>query len=119
MKKFLSIITVSSLVIPFCLAGFLADINLSWQPNPASEFVTKYVVYQAKAPSTNFVAVVTATGTNFARVRVTSPGTYQFRVSAVNGVGESDLSQGVQVPNIPPTIPTNVSVISVTATNTP
>jgi len=97
--------------------SFIADITLSWNPNPAQEFVTRYLVYQAKLPSTNFVPVVTATGTNVAKVRVTSVGTYQFRVTAINGVGESGQSATVQVPDIMPTIPTNVSVISVTVTN--
>lgn len=119
MRKFLSIVAVSLLTISTCLGGFIADISLSWKTNPDGEFITKYVVYQAKAPSTNFAAVVSTTGTNFAKVRVTSTGTYQFKVSAVNGIGESGLSQAVQVPNVAPSIPTNITVISVTVTNTP
>ena len=117
MKKILSIIAVTLLSVSICLSGFIADIGLSWDNNPGIEFVSKYIVYQAKPPATNFVPVLTVTGTNAAKVRVTSTGTYQFKVSAVNGVGESGLSQAVQVPNVMPTIPTNVLVISVTVTN--
>ena len=100
-------------------AGFSADIGITWKENPASEFITKYVVYQAKLPATNFVAAITVVGTNFGKVRVTTPGTYQFKVSAFNGLGESPLSLAVQVPNIPATAPTNVAIISLVVSNTP
>jgi len=117
MKKILSLIVVTLLSISICLSGFIGDIGLSWNNNPGIDFVSKYMVYQAKLPSTNFVPVITVIGTNTVKVRVTSTGTYQFKVSAVNGVGESGLSQAVQVPNVMPTIPTNILVISVTVTN--
>lgn len=119
MKKILTSIFVVLATTSLCFAGFIADIGISWKENPANEFVTKYTIYQAKLPSTNFVPVVSALATNVAKVRVTSVGTYLFKVSAVNGLGESGLSQGVQVPNVSPSIPTNVAVFSVTVTNTP
>lgn len=100
-------------------AGFSADIGITWKENPAAEFITKYVVYQAKLPATNFTAVITVVGTNFGKVRVITPGTYQFKVSAFNGLGESPLSAAVQVPNIPATAPTNIAIISLVVSNTP
>jgi hypothetical protein len=107
------------LTATIALAGFTADVGITWKPNPVNEFVTKYVVYQAKLPSTNFVAAITVVGTNFGRVRVLSPGTYQFKVSAFNGLGESPKSDAVQVPNVLATPPTNVTIISLVISNTP
>ncbi len=114
MKKLLIILTSLLLVSTVFAASFVADITLSWQPNPPEQFITKYLVYQAKLPSTNFVAVVTAAGTtNSCRVRVTSAGTYQFKITAVNGAGESGFSALAQYPTVAPTVPTNVIVTSI------
>ncbi len=101
--------TILSTILTFITAAafaFTADIYLQWNANPAFEGVTKYVIYQAKAPSTNFVAAVTAIGTNSARVRVTSAGTYSYRVSAFNSFGESVPSTNVPVNIGSITVPT-------------
>lgn len=75
----------------------VSDIYLTWNANPPIEGVTKYLIYQAKSPSTNFIPVVTASNTNVAKVRVTSVGTYEYKVSAINGNGESPLSSSISV----------------------
>jgi hypothetical protein len=116
MKKITTIIGVLLVTTFVAQAAFIADIWLSWTNNPSIEFVDKYIVYQAKLPSTNFTAAVTVS-TNAAKVRVTSPGTYQFKVTAVNGVGESPKSAAVQVPQISPTTPSTPVVTSITVTN--
>jgi hypothetical protein len=114
MKKILNIIIVLILTVSVCF-GYSVDIWLGWKSNPTEELVTKYIIYQAKLPSTNFIPVVTVAGTtNAGKVRITSPGTYQFKVLAVNGVGSSGLSDEVQVPDVFPSIPTNFSFLSIT-----
>ena len=89
------------------------DISLRWSNNPPIQMVSKYIVHQATGTSTNFIPVVTANGTNFAKVRVNSPNTYKFKIQAVNGVTNSPLSSFVQVPQVPPTTPAEPEVLSI------
>jgi hypothetical protein len=89
------------------------DISLRWTPNPPAQMVTKYIVFQAIGTNLNFVPVVTAVGTNFAKVRVNAPGLYQYKIWAVNGVTNSPLSESVQVPKDAPSTPPQPEVISV------
>ena len=55
MKKTLFVIATIAFLTTTVLA---TDLWLTWKPNPSSEMVTSYVIEQAKAPSTNFVQVV-------------------------------------------------------------
>jgi hypothetical protein len=110
MKKLL---TLSLLfMVALSVQAFYADIFLSWNNNPPAEFVQKYIVYQQKG--TNFVSVVTATGTNTAKVRVSAPGTYVFKVGAVNEIGSGPISSNsvsvkVGTPVSIPTAPTGIT----------
>lgn len=88
------------------------DVSFSWKSNAPLQMVTKYVIYQAKAPSTNFIPVFTSVS-NTAKIRVTGSGTYDFKILAVNGVGESPLTLPVRIPNIAATTPEEFKVLSI------
>lgn len=121
MKKLFVLGLTLLMLISSTYAAFLGKVNLTWNPNPSNEFVTKYVVYQV-VNGTNYIPQVTATGTNFATVNVTSPGTYTYAVAAFNANGQSGYSSSVTTnvfPSSPASIPTGLNVISVTVTNTP
>lgn len=109
---FLSVFTVISAF------AFTADIQIQWTPNPASDGVTNYFIYQAKAPATNYTKVVTVGNTNSAKVRVTSPGSYSFVVTAANTNAEGPKSLPVtgNIVNTLPSAPTNVTILNVTIT---
>jgi hypothetical protein len=100
-----------SLMLSATMAFGGADIILTWSNNPPNEFIEKYIVYQATGTtSTNYVAVVTAVATNFAKIHVTSTAnTYKFKVQAVNGMGVSALSTNVQIPTVAPSQPGGLS----------
>lgn len=104
MKKFLSI----SLTLLFLSsATFAADFWFTWKHNPTNEFVTSYVIEQSKAPSTNFVAIVTVPGTtNVGVVKGLTAGTYKFRLVAKNGAGTSQPSSELSYPTNAPSVPT-------------
>lgn len=121
MKKFLVSSLLSLLLVSTTYAAFLGKVTLGWNSNPSNEFVTKYVVYQV-VNNTNYIAQVTATGTNVATVNVTAPGTYTYAVAAFNANGQSAYSSKVSTnvfPSLPASTPTGVNVISVTVTNSP
>lgn len=113
MRKFL--ITLLLFVSVVLNAQNFADVFLTWSNNHPSQFVSKYIIYQATGDtSTNYVPVVTVTGTNVAKVRVNSTTTsYGFKVAAQNGVGISALSDATRVPTNSPTTPTNLSVLKI------
>jgi hypothetical protein len=113
MRKFLTTVLTLMGFVGIVMADSY-DINLRWTPNPPVQMVTKYIVHQAIGSPTNvFVPVVTAFGTNFAKVRVNSAGLYFYKVQAVNGVTNSPLSEAVQVPKDAPSTPPQPEVISV------
>jgi predicted phage tail protein len=116
MKKMFGIVGILLTTVLVAQSAFIADVWLTWSNNPSAEFVEKYIVYQAKLPSTNFIAAVTVT-TNVARVRLTQTGTYQFKVTAINGVGESPKSESVQIPKMSPSTPSTPIVTSIIITN--
>lgn len=60
------------------------DAYVSWDANPLSENVYKYVVYMAKSPATNFTAAITVTNGTAGIVRGITPGFYSFFVTAFN-----------------------------------
>lgn len=113
MKKFFIVLLLS--LASIAASQTVADVYLTWANNPAIEFVSKYVVYQATGDtSSNYVPVVTVTGTNFAKIRVNSTTTtYKFKVMAVNGAGNAPLSEFVKVPTNAPTATTNLSILKV------
>lgn len=114
MKKFVSILVTSMIVL--ILSSIIAspalgiDLYFTWKANPSAELVTSYVIYQANnIGSTNFGPfrpVSTAPGsTNVWPVRGLSPGTYKFRVVAINGAGGSLPSNEVTYPTNNPSKP--------------
>jgi hypothetical protein len=112
MKKILTMtLTILGFVVIVNAQSY--DLSLRWTANPPAQMVTKYIVFQATGKNTNFIPVVTAVGTNFAKVRVNSPGLYQYKIWAVNGVTNSAMSEAVQVPKDAPSTPPQPEVISV------
>jgi hypothetical protein len=105
MKKILaSLIIAATLTFSWSATPITYDLWFTWKANPVHESVTSYVIEKATLPSTNFVSVVTVSGTtNVGVVRGLTPGTYMFRVYAKNGVGSSLPSNVLNYPTNPPT----------------
>lgn len=105
MKKLLiTLAALTTLTLAWAATTNTYDLWFTWKANPAYESVTNYVVEQAKAPSTNFVPVVTIAGTtNVGVVRGLTSGTYKFRLVAKNGVGSSPPSNVLNWPTNAPT----------------
>lgn len=124
MKKIiLTSLIFISLIFNVKSAGYVADIFLQWTANPTNQLVTKYLIYQAIQPNTNYVPVVTVVGTNYGKVRVMTPGTYNYKITAINTNGESLQSDFIVVSvlnptNIFPSIPTNLGFKSYSITIT-
>ena len=105
MKK---IFATFALLVMFTLAWAATpstyDLWFTWKANPVYESVTSYVVEKATLPNTNFVAVITVSGTtNVAVVKGLSAGSYKFRLIAKNGVGSSGPSNVLDYPTNAPT----------------
>lgn len=124
MKKTILIsILFFALILTIKSAGYVADIFLRWDINPTNQTVTKYLIYQAIPPSTNYIPVVTVVGTNYGKVRVTSPGIFNYKITAINTNGESLKSDFITVSilnptNVFPSIPTNLVIKSYSITIT-
>jgi len=86
-------------------------INLSWPANPAGEGVSKYQVLESlNGGAFNLKADVT---TNALQILNPSPGSYRWKVHAVNFVGtgpDSNIALG-------PDVPTQVGDITVQIVN--
>lgn len=100
MKKLLfSILAVMFVTFTVLTAESTTDLWFTWRVSPANEMVTSYVIEQAKAPSTNFVPVVTVVGTtNVGVVKGLTAGSYKFRVVAKNAVGSAPPSNEISYP---------------------
>lgn len=82
-------------------------IRLNWTAAPASEFVSKYEVFQSK-DNGSFTKAGETVGTSF-DVLNPLPGNYRFQVRAVNFVGNGPFSDIVAGPNVP-TVVADVSL---------
>lgn len=82
----------------------MAQITISWDPNPAEEQVTGYKVYVDALPAVDVAAPTLTTELE--------PGAHTIQISAVNLWGEGPKSDPVQTP-VAPTKPGHI-VISVT-----
>jgi len=85
---------------PSAPAGLVASstplgIRLIWQANPAEEGVTEYRVWHRPDPSGQYLLVGSTDSTVFEYVMPLPQGS--FRVTAVNGAGESPPSAAVEV----------------------
>jgi hypothetical protein len=75
------------------------SIKLDWTANPASEFVTKYEVFESVNGGA-FAVKANATG-NTATIPNVLPGLYRYKVRAVNFVGNGPDSAVVDGPAAP------------------
>jgi len=80
-------------------------LNLSWLPPPdANSPVTEYKIYRGTSPnSEEYLASVNGSVTYYIDSNITEGTIYYYRISAVNGLGESNLSEevSIQIPEIP------------------
>lgn len=105
-KLFATILILAALTFAWAATPSTYELWFTWKASPAYESVTNYVIEQVKLPNTNFVPVVTISGTtNVGVVRGLTAGTYKFRVVAKNGVGSSPPSDVLNYPtNSPSTL---------------
>ncbi len=109
MKRILAIALATLLIAPAVFADTY-DVYLRWNANPPLEMVTKYVVHQRTLPATNYIAVVTATGTNAAKVRLPGPGSYSFKIVAWNGLTNAAPSDAANWPTNGPSMVTGNTI---------
>lgn len=86
-------------------------LRVSWTPNPASEQIINYELFQSKDGSL-FTSLGQAPGNS--RDLQLNPGVYRFKVKAHNAAGasvESDIGDGPSIPSKPAT-PTVETVVS-------
>lgn len=82
----------------------MANIRISWTPNPENQLVSAYRVFESvDGGSFDLVATVTEPTV----VRNVSGGVRKWKVQAVNFVGDSPLSESVDGPGLP-TAPTGL-----------
>jgi hypothetical protein len=77
----------------------MANVTLSWTPNPVNQLVEKYIVYSNLVGQPQAVAGETPIP-EFTFVDLPA-GQYQFQVSAVNLAGEGFKSASVSSPSLP------------------
>jgi len=81
-------------------------LNLSWLPpsDDGNSIITEYKIYRGTSPnSEEYLASVNGSVTYYIDSNITEGTIYYYRISAVNGVGESNLSEevSIQIPEIP------------------
>lgn len=85
----------------------MASIKLSWTPNPVSELVSEYHVFQGlNGGGLGLVAVVTTPEITFVDLPF---GNYRWAVKAANVAGISEFSVEVSGPAVP-SAPTGLTV---------
>lgn len=82
-------------------------VTLTWDPNPETELVSEYKVYQSYQGGP-FELIGSTAETSFDIVDPV-PGIYNWKVSAVNLAGEGSQSNAIAGPQLP-SIPANVTV---------
>ncbi len=93
------------------LSAMAGTVNLAWDPAPASDMITKYVVYWKPPGATTFTKLSDVVGsTTFATVNLAS-GIYSFFVTGVNAAGESPGSNIVTTPGAPPAQITGLKIV--------
>jgi hypothetical protein len=80
--------TAKTILIFFGVVSSLGALDLSWQPSPPADAVTKYNVYERVGPNYNLMGTVVPPQSSFTLLPLT-PTTHTFAVTAVNAVGES------------------------------
>jgi hypothetical protein len=74
-------------------------LRLDWQANPASEFVTSYMIFQSKDGGA--MTLLTSTPDNFYEIVDPPSGVYAFTIRAVNLAGVSEMSDIAYGPGLP------------------
>lgn len=85
----------------------MANIRLSWNPNPANQLVHAYRVFESvDGGGFNVIATVSEPTV----VIAASGGVRKWKVQALNFVGESPLSAELEGPGVP-TAPDGLSIV--------
>jgi len=90
------------------LAAAAANVTLTWDPNPPSEDVEVYRLYEVVDGTNTLVAEVDG-ATNVVTVPNVTPGRHEYVLTAVNIWGESDASDPAITPS-PATAPKTFKV---------
>lgn len=89
----------------------LNQVNLTWTPNAAGEYITSYKVYRAACSQCAAGGTYLGASTTSAYTDAPLPGrAYTYQVTAVNAVGEGPPASIIV--HIRPKPPTNVAIIS-------
>lgn len=91
------------------------EVTVSWDSNPTSEEVTDYNVYNPIENQDD--QMLTTTSSTESSVAVTTDGTYDFYVRAVNNAGESSKSTTISISVSTGNSGTSVQIISDLTTN--
>jgi len=83
-----------------------SQVKLSWVPpsDDGNSTITEYKIYRGASPnSEEYLASVNGSVTYYIDSNITEGTTYYYRISAVNGLGESNLSEevSIQIPSAP------------------
>lgn len=85
-----------------------ASVTIEWDPNDPFDAVTEYRIYRKQTGEFALIGV-TAGATQYKDLTVQNSQTYSYAVSAVNHIGESDMSDPLSV-TVPPAPATNPCV---------
>ncbi len=93
------------------MAAQAATVTLQWDPNVASDMVTKYGVYWRPPGAAAFTKLADVSGsTSFTTINLAA-GVYTFYITASNTAGESLGSNMVSTPGTPPLQPTGLKIV--------
>lgn len=110
-------ILASLLSLLACGIASASTATLSWDPNPSTDAVTSYNVYQASGTNTAFLKIGSTPVTTFQAAGLTNGVAYRWYVTAVNATGESTPSSTVtSTYNAVPKSPTALTVAAMSST---
>lgn len=97
----MKLLTILTLFLT-AIAARARSVSIVWEPNPVSDQVTSYKVYELV--SVGWLQVGESSVPRF-EVGERAPGRYEFAVTAVNFWGESLRSESVTTPEALPSVP--------------
>lgn len=120
MKK--TLMTIGWVLICACAMAQVPKVTLAWDPNPAEDQVSKYVLYEKVGEIWTKVVEIppTACGATECRWTLTDvvPGKHTYALTAANLWGESGRSNEVSTPSVA-TVPRNLTITITIVISTP